>query len=127
MSSYIIGVTGGSASGKSHFLDKLLSDFNDHEVCYISQDHYYYPREDQPIDEKGVKNFDTPESINFEQFVADIEAVKSGKVVTVREYTYNNPQAVPKTIHFNPAPVILIEGIFVFYRCYKHILPIQFH
>ena len=116
MPSYIIGVTGGSASGKSHFLDKLLSNFSEQEVCYISQDHYYYPREDQPIDDQGIKNFDTPESINFKQFVADIEAVRSGQVVIVEEYTYNNPQAVPKTIHFNPAPVILIEGIFVFYH-----------
>ena len=116
MSSYIIGVTGGSASGKSHFLDQLLSDFTEHEVCYISQDHYYYPREDQPIDEQGVKNFDTPESINFEQFVSDIEAVRSGKVVTVKEYTYNNPNSTPKSIQFNPAPIILIEGIFVFYH-----------
>ncbi len=116
MSSYIVGITGGSASGKSHFLNKLLNDFTDQEVCYISQDHYYHPREQQPIDEKGVKNFDTPDSINFERFVADIKAVGEGQTVSIKEYTYNNPNAVPEIIEFKPAPVILVEGIFVFYH-----------
>jgi len=116
VSSYIVGITGGSASGKSHFLNKLLSDFSDQEVCYISQDHYYHPREQQPIDEKGVKNFDTPDSINFERFVADIKAVREGQTVSIKEYTYNNPNAVPEIIEFKPAPVVLVEGIFVFYH-----------
>lgn len=116
MSSYIIGVTGGSASGKSHFLNKLLHDLSEKEVCYISQDHYYFPREQQPIDEKGVKNFDTPDSIDLQRFVSDIKAVREGHTVSIQEYTYNNPQAVPQTISLTPAPVILVEGIFVFYH-----------
>lgn len=116
MSSFIVGVTGGSASGKSHFLNNLLKEFSKEEMCYISQDHYYYPREQQPIDEKGVKNFDTPDSINFEKFVSDIKAVREGGKISIKEYTYNNPQAVPKIIEFIPAPVILVEGIFVFYH-----------
>ena len=114
--SYIVGVTGGSASGKSHFLNKLRAQFTDSQLCYISQDHYYHPREQQPVDEKGVKNFDTPASIDFEGFVRDIKAVKQGQTVTVKEYTYNNPQAEPGILEFKPAPIILVEGIFVFYH-----------
>jgi len=114
--SYIVGVTGGSASGKSHFLNQLTAEFNESQLCYISQDHYYHPREQQPVDEQGVKNFDTPDSIDFERFVHDIQAVNNGETVTVKEYTYNNPQAEPQILQFKPAPVILVEGIFVFYH-----------
>ncbi len=116
MGSYIIGVTGGSASGKSHFLNNLMKEFNDDEICYISQDHYYFPREQQPVDEKGFKNFDSPTSIDFEKFVRDIQSVRDGNTITIKEYTYNNPAAIPETLQFRPAPIILVEGIFVFYH-----------
>lgn len=114
--SYIVGVTGGSASGKSHFLNQLRAAFSESQMCYISQDHYYFPRDQQPVDDQGVKNFDTPASIDFESFVRDIKAVKQGQTISVKEYTYNNPQADPSILEFKPAPVILVEGIFVFYH-----------
>lgn len=112
---YIIGITGGSGSGKTRFLNGLLSKFTTDEVCLISQDNYYKPREQQPVDIKGVKNFDLPESIDFEAYKRDIEALKNGKPVTIKEYTFNNPDAEPKLITLKPAPVIVVEGIFVLY------------
>jgi uridine kinase len=58
---FIIGITGGSGSGKTRFLKSLLNHFSKKEVCLISQDNYYKEREEQPIDGKGVQNFDLPE------------------------------------------------------------------
>ena len=110
---YIIGITGGSGSGKTLFLKKLLDHFVSDEVCLISQDNYYKPREEQPVDDKGVKNFDLPISIDFEAYKNDILALKEGKSVIQKEYTFNNPSATPKQIELNPAPVIVVEGIFV--------------
>ena len=112
---YIIGITGGSGSGKTRFLNGLLSRFSDEEVCLVSQDNYYRSRDEQPIDSKGVKNFDLPESIDFETYRKDITSLKQGRPVTQLEYTFNNPAAEPKKIHLNPAPVIVVEGIFVLY------------
>ena len=112
---YTIGITGGSGSGKTHFLNTLSSHFGDGEVCLISQDHYYHPRESQKEDERGVKNFDLPESIDFKQFQHDIQVLKSGQVLKKQEYTFNNPSASPKTLEFKPAPIIIIEGLFVQY------------
>lgn len=112
---YIIGITGGSGSGKTRFLNGLLSKFSSEEVCLISQDNYYKPRDQQPVDIKGVKNFDLPESIDFDAYKGDIEALKNGKSVTIKEYTFNNPDAEPQIITLNPAPVIVVEGIFVLY------------
>jgi len=114
-SPYTIGITGGSGSGKTFFIKSLASRFNENELCLISQDHYYHPRENQKEDERGVKNFDLPESIDFKQFHHDIQILKSGKVLRKQEYTFNNPTANPKILEFKPAPVIIIEGLFVQY------------
>jgi uridine kinase len=111
----IIGVTGGSGSGKSLFLSELLRGFDDKEICLITQDNYYMARELQPIDTNGVKNFDRPESIDHEQLFKDINSIVEGKEVEIVEYTFNNPSATPKKLIFRPAPVIIVEGLMVFY------------
>lgn len=118
-SPYIVGITGGSGSGKTRFLNGLLSRFNESEVCLISQDNYYRKRSEQPVDEKGIKNFDLPESIDFDEYKKDIIALYNGHTVTREEYTFNNPDSNPENIVLNPAPVMVVEGIFVFY--YKEI------
>lgn len=112
---YIIGITGGSASGKTHFLDHLLHAFEPGQVCLISQDNYYKPRNLQPLDERGITNFDTPNSIDFEQYASDIRAIQQGKSVQRQEYTFNNPNKKPRMLRFEPAPVVVVEGIFVLY------------
>ncbi len=112
---YIIGITGGSGSGKTRFLNSLMHHFTAGEVCLISQDNYYRKRDQQPVDEQGVKNFDLPASIDFEAYKNDIMALKEGKEVTRTEYTFNNPSATPREITLMPAPVIVVEGIFVLY------------
>jgi uridine kinase len=110
---YIIGITGGSGSGKTRFLNRLLDQFTASEVCLVSQDNYYRNRDEQPVDDKGIKNFDLPESIDFAEFKKDIIALKEGNSVSRLEYTFNNPKATPKQIELHPAPVLVVEGIFV--------------
>lgn len=112
---YTIGITGGSGSGKTFFLKKLSEQFSDEEICLISQDNYYHPRERQQEDERGVKNFDLPEAIDHEQFHQDILQLKNGEVLRKTEYTFNNPGATPQTLVFKPAPVLIIEGLFIQY------------
>ncbi|MBA4298518.1 uridine kinase [Algoriphagus alkaliphilus] len=112
---FIVGITGGSASGKTLFLERLLSSFETDEVCLISQDNYYKPRHLQPIDAQGVHNFDTPHSIDFEQYAADIRKIQDGETVLREEYTFNNAAKTPKILSFASAPVVVVEGIFVLY------------
>lgn len=113
--SLIVGITGGSASGKTLFLSRLVEAFEPGELCLLSQDNYYKPRETQPVDENGVKNFDTPQSIDFDAFLHDLEQLKRGEKVLRQEYTFNNPNVTPRMLEFQPAPIIIVEGIFVFY------------
>ncbi|MEJ2003803.1 MAG: uridine-cytidine kinase [Cyclobacteriaceae bacterium] len=114
MKPYLIGITGGSASGKTAFLKELMEGMGK-KVCLVSQDHYYKPREQQEKDEAGVINFDRPESIDRTHFYEDILKLKQGKPVEKQEYTFNNPKVKPKTLLFHPAPVVVIEGLFVLY------------
>lgn len=112
---YLVGITGGSASGKTYFLHSLLHYFSDDEVCLVSQDNYYKPLEQQPRDENNIANFDTPYSIDHESFLQDLHQLQQGLVVRRREYTFNNPEKAPRELIFRPTPVIVVEGIFVFY------------
>jgi len=112
---FTIGITGGSGSGKTFFLQGLASRFKPEEICLISQDNYYKPLDQQPIDENGVENFDLPISIDREAFQNDLLKLKSGQKVTKKEYTFNNTTAIPKMLEFNPAPILVAEGLFVQY------------
>ncbi|MFT4033623.1 MAG: uridine kinase [Siphonobacter sp.] len=112
---FIVGITGGSASGKTLFLKSLLAAFSEEEITLISQDNYYRSRHEVPLDQHGVHNFDLPESIDFKQYAQDIHDLREGKTVTKLEYTFNNPDIVPKVLTFKPTPIIIVEGIFVFY------------
>jgi uridine kinase len=113
MNPYLIGITGGSASGKTLFLNRLLEKFEENEICLISQDNYYVERDSQPIDENGIRNFDLPASIDSKGFAADIKTIKLGKNFSRLEYTFNNPAVTPKILQFNAAPIVIIEGLFV--------------
>lgn len=111
----IIGITGGSASGKTFFLNSLLSHFSKDEICLISQDNYYKQISKVPKDENGIENFDLPESIDFKLFAEHINDLKQGKVVKKEEYVFNNAKTIAEILVFKPAPIIVVEGIFVFH------------
>ena len=115
MKPYTIGITGGSGAGKTYFINTLASRFSPHELCLISQDHYYKPIHLQTKDEKGIENFDLPQSIDREKFQEDILKLKRGEVLEKKEYTFNNEKSVARTLVFKPAPILLIEGLFVQY------------
>ncbi len=115
MKPFTIGITGGSGSGKTFFLQGLSAHFKPSQLCLISQDNYYKLRDQQPTDENGIKNFDLPTSIDRENFYQDLLKLKAGQDVVKKEYTFNNPSAAPQQLEFKAAPILIIEGLFVQY------------
>jgi uridine kinase len=111
----IIGICGGSGAGKTTFIKHLKSRFSEQELCILSLDDYYFPRELQDEDKQGVKNFDKPKSIDKKEFVRDLKRLMEGETVTRQEYVFNNELAKPRKLVFRPAPVIVVEGIFIFH------------
>lgn len=118
---FIIGITGGSGSGKTTFLKRLGATFGKHELCIVSQDDYYLPREQQKSDEQGVKNFDLPSSIDKKALKADVKSLINGESIMRQEYAFNNENSESKLLIIQPAPIIIIEGIFIFHfkKIYK--------
>lgn len=116
---FIIGITGGSGSGKTTFINDIRKQFSEDELCIISQDDYYFPRHQQETDENGIHNFDLPKSIDKKAFHADVEKLLKGEIVEREEYLFNNKEAAPSVKVFKPAPIIIVEGLFVFH--YKRI------
>jgi uridine kinase len=112
---FIIGITGGSASGKTLFLSRLMEQFKTDDICLLSQDNYYRPIEHQTKDHNGIENFDLPGAIDDQAFAADIERLRNGEVVSRVEYTFNNTEKVPDMLHFHPRKILVVEGIFVFH------------
>ncbi|MDW8301345.1 MAG: uridine kinase [Bacteroidia bacterium] len=113
---YFIGITGGSASGKTYLLNRIEEAFSPHQISLISQDNYYKEYELQIKEPDGSVNFDHPQSVDLLALAADIEALKQGKSVSRKEYTFNNPNKVPSIITVHPAPVIIVEGLFIYYQ-----------
>jgi uridine kinase len=113
---YIVGVTGGSASGKTSFLAEIGRLFDKSEVCILSQDNYYKAMEVQPLDAAGNINYDLPECLDLDAFHDDMILLKEGKNVKRQEYRFQHEVQLGDWIHFVSAPIVIIEGLFIFYR-----------
>ncbi len=117
----IVGIAGGSGSGKTTFLKKLKESLSDKDICYISTDNYYFPREEQSKDANGVCNFDLPCSIDIRSLINDLKTLTSGNKVVKQEYTFNNKLAESRQVELHPAPIYIVEGLFVYY--YEELAP----
>ncbi|TAH03599.1 MAG: uridine kinase [Sphingobacteriales bacterium] len=113
---YVIGVAGGSGSGKTVFLNCFLNHFKEHEICLVSQDDYYKKLTiEMTADENRHHNFDLPDCIETNKFENDINLLLASKTVYKEEYTFNNPTAQPKILEIKPAPILIIEGLFIYH------------
>ena len=111
----VVGITGGSGSGKTMFMNELMSRLPN--ASLHSMDNYYIQITDQPKDDKGIENFDTPQSIDQVRFTEDLQKLIAGEDIELTEYTYNNDRdnPDPKKILVRSNPIILVEGIFAFH------------
>ena len=113
-SPYIIGICGGSGSGKTKFTADLMQYFTTKEICHISQDDFYKPKAQQTQDSNGIENFDLPSAIDHTSFIDTIASLVQGKSTSIHRYTFNNPADKSNKIILSPAPIILIEGVFIY-------------
>ena len=106
---FLIGITGGSGSGKTSFIRDLRDSFSEEQLCILSQDDYYIPREMQRKDKQGIINFDLPTCIDKKAFLQDIKRLSKGETIEREEYTFNNEKAKPKMLILRPAPIIIVH------------------
>ncbi|MEM6630622.1 MAG: uridine kinase [Bacteroidota bacterium] len=113
-SPYIVGIGGGSGSGKTYLLNQLAQRFSPDLLSIISQDNYYKSESDCEFlrDEEGVINYDHPDSVDLDRLVEDIVKLQAGVSIQVKEYIFHASNKEAQTLTFHPTPLILVEGIF---------------
>lgn len=111
----IIGICGGSGSGKTSLVKKLAESLDPNDVSILSMDDYYKEYDKQKLDENGIVNFDLPGAIEHERIIHDISKLKMGETIQIQEYTFNNPKMEPKLKTLTPSKILIVEGIFLLF------------
>jgi len=111
----IVGVAGGSASGKGTVVRKLAEHFGD-RAAVLCMDDYYYPIAQVPLDDTGEPNFDVPGSIDLERFAKDVEQLRSGRDLYIDSYTFNVPNLQSERLHIPVRPLILLDGLYLLHH-----------
>lgn len=108
----VVGLTGLSGSGKSYFVNKLKEKLGDN-LTIVGFDDYYKPLEEQLIDDKGEANYDLPSALYSEKFHQDLMQLIEYHPVVLKKYQFEHYDA-PEVIEIlSPAPILLVEGLFV--------------
>ena len=111
---YIIGIAGGSGSGKTSVVKKIINSFPSESVRILSQDAYYKDNGVLTQEQREQINFDHPESIEFSLLVKHLQELKAGKTIEMPTYSYITCTRQKDTIPVAPGKVIIVEGILIF-------------
>ncbi len=111
---YVIGIAGGTGSGKTTFSRELVASLMTNQIVYISHDSYYRDLSDLPFSERVKVNFDHPDSLETDLLIKHLEALCRGESVDIPVYDFVQHTRKQEVEHIEPKPVILIEGILIF-------------
>ena len=109
----VIGIAGGTGSGKTTITRKLMQRFGN-DVSVIYHDNYYKAHHNMPYEERAKLNYDQPDAFDTDQLIEAVRALKKGRSVICPVYDYSIHDRSEKTITVKPAKVILVEGILIF-------------
>ena len=110
----IIGIAGGTGSGKTTVVQKLREMLHE-DIVVIPQDAYYKDCSHLSAEQKAVQNFDHPDAIDFDLLIEQLNELKSGKAVEQPVYSYITcSRSKTETVRVNPAHIIIVEGLLIF-------------
>jgi uridine kinase len=110
----IIGICGGTGSGKTTVANRILESVSKDEVIFLQQDSYYRNLDELPLDMRNVVNFDHPDAIDNHSLVEHLRALKRGEAVELPLYDFKTHSRRVETLHMEPRPIIIIEVILIF-------------
>jgi uridine kinase len=110
----VIGIAGGSGSGKTTVVNKILAHFSPNQVAIVHMDSYYKDNSHLGIEERAKINFDHPDSIEFDLLYTDLLALKNGQTIHQPTYNFITCTRQAATVHTAPRHVIIVEGILLF-------------
>jgi len=109
----IIGIAGGSASGKTTLADRIIGEFTT-EVALIRHDNYYKRQDHIPLPERPKVNYDHPSAFDTDLLIADLKRLGEGRTVEMPVYSYIEHNRTNEVIPIAPSPVVIVEGILIF-------------
>lgn len=109
----IIGIAGGTGSGKTTVVKKIISSLPAGEVAVIPQDSYYKDSSHIPPEERSKINFDEPAAFDWPLLFDHLQQLKEGKAIEMPTYSYLTSTRQPETVHVEPRAVVIVEGILV--------------
>lgn len=110
----IIGISGGTGSGKTTVANRILETVSADEVIFLQQDSYYRNLNDMPLDYRQEVNFDHPDALDNDLLVKHIRRLKAGAPVELPIYDFKTHSRANETQHVEPKPIIIVEGILIF-------------
>ena len=110
----VIGIAGGTGSGKTTVVNQIINELPEDEVCVISQDSYYKATDNISYEERIKINFDHPRAIDFDLLETHISDLKSGKIIQQPIYSFKTHNRTKDSIETHPRKVVIIEGILIF-------------
>jgi uridine kinase len=110
----IIGISGGTGSGKTTVANRILESVSASEVVFIQQDSYYRNLQDLPLDYRQCANFDHPAAIDNELLVNHIRKLKAGEMIELPLYDFRTHSRLHETRLVEPKPIVIVEGILIF-------------
>ena len=110
----IIGIAGGTGSGKTTVVDKIIKQLPLDEVCVISQDSYYKATDNLSYEERTKINFDHPRAIDFDLLIKHLKALKKGKTIQQPVYSFVTHNRTKDSVKTHPRKVVIVEGILIF-------------
>ena len=113
MSILIIGIAGGTGSGKTTVVNKIIERLAEKDVTIISQDAYYRDNSDLPLEERQKINFDHPDALEFELLAENIRRLKRGEAIQQPIYSYLTCTRAAETTTIIPRKAIIVEGILI--------------
>lgn len=113
---YIIGIAGGTGSGKTTVVRKIVESLPCDKVAIIPQDSYYNDTTDLTMEQRRQINFDHPDAFDWELLTKQIEELRNGRAIEQPTYSYIESNRQPETIHVEPCEVIIIEGIMALWK-----------
>jgi len=108
---YIIGIAGGTGSGKTTVVRKIVEAIPNSQVAVIPQDSYYNDNTGIPMEERRKINFDHPNAFDWKLLIHQINELRAGRAIEQPTYSYIESNRMPETVHIEPCEVIIIEGI----------------
>jgi uridine kinase len=109
----IIGIAGGTGSGKTTVVRKIIESFPQGEVAVIPQDSYYKDSSHVPVELRSKINFDEPNAFDWPLLMQQLQDLKDGKSIEMPTYSYLTCTRQPETVHVEPRDVVIVEGILV--------------